>query len=99
VYDPAFDAKHRHGLPDLIYCGKSAKTAWEKFSAALRKGMERRQDEDEPEDDGEDENEEEQDDTEESSDGRDEPSDDEEQEPDRQRQRANGPGKRTKRTK
>jgi hypothetical protein len=100
VFNPAFDAKHRHGLPDMILCGKSAKSAWEKFSAALRKGMERRQDEDdEEEDDDEEVSEEEQDETDESSDGREEASDDEEPEPERQRQRANGNGKRTKRTK
>lgn len=35
---PAWDAKHRHGLPELISMGGSGKEAWANFVTALREG-------------------------------------------------------------
>jgi AAA domain-containing protein len=36
TYSPAWDAKHRHGLPDEIEMGADAEESWENFTAALK---------------------------------------------------------------
>ena len=37
-YDPSFDAKHRHGLPEEIEMGTSGQQAWNNFATALATG-------------------------------------------------------------
>lgn len=57
-FHPAFDAKHRHGLPDTIFGGKNAKETYEKWRNELIKGKKAQTKKQNDEEDEEEENEE-----------------------------------------